>query len=215
MFKLEKLKSTLANVKDGAEIAATTHAKTLSELNAVRAALADAERNFVASQNTQENTASELREARLSLEKMRSELSAAHGKCEETESQLRGSRSALERMKLELVKAKEASPSPSPWESRSNATPKLPGMNGIPEGGEGEEESVQSPPSLMNRAASLTTERPPWPRRRNGLLSQLLFHSDIMDASCQQPVTSGATPVHPDSRAQRRRFYALIAFLHH
>jgi len=179
----ERTASELDKVKSRAEIAATTQAKTLSELNTVRAALADAERNFVVSQNTQDNTASELREARLFLE-VRSESTAAHKRCEETETQLRDSRSALESMKLELVKAREVSPSPSPWESpRSNVSPKLPRINGIPEGSEG-------------------AKRSPRPKRT--------FLSDLMDISHQQPVTSRTPPVHPDSRAQRLRSTAPV-----
>jgi hypothetical protein len=208
--ELDKVKSTLASVKEGAELAATTQAKTLSELNTVRAALADAERNLVASQNTQDNTASELREAHLFSEKARSELSAAHKTCEETETQLRESRSALERMKLELVKAREASPFPSPWESpHSHATPKLPGINGIPEGGEGQEES---PPSLTDMIASLTTARSPRPRRKTELRPQSPFRPDLMEASRQQ---SRTPPVHLDSRAQWRRSTTPVPSLPH
>ena len=68
--ELDEVKSTLANVMDDAEIAATTQAK---RLDTVRTALAEAERNFVASQNAYDNTASE-------LQKVRSELSAAKGR---------------------------------------------------------------------------------------------------------------------------------------
>ena len=207
--ELEKVKSTLVSVKDGAEIAATTQAKTLSELNTVRAALADAERNSVASQKTQDNTASELREARLSLEKMRSELSAAHKRCEKTESQMGESLSALERMELELVKPREAPPFPSPW------VPKLPGINGIPDGGEGEEEvyiypphrsgstpSPWSPPSSPDMISSTTTAPSPRPWRTTELRPQSPFWPDLMGASHQQPVTFHTPPpVHPDSRA--------------
>ena len=50
--ELGRVKSTLASVKDGAEI----------ELNMVLATLTNAERNCVASQNTQDNMASEPRE---------------------------------------------------------------------------------------------------------------------------------------------------------
>ena len=182
--ELGRVKSTLASVKDGAEI----------ELNTLLAALTDAERNCVASQNTQDKTASELRE-RLFLEKVISELSAAHARCEETESQLRESRTALEHMKLDLVKAREASPSPLPKESHSIATPKLPGINGIPGSGEVEEESGQSLPSLTD----VTAKPPTWPRKTT-------FLSDPMEAS-RQPVTP---PVHPDSHAQRLRSTAAV-----
>ena len=181
--ELGRVKSTLASVKDGAEI----------ELNTVLAALTDAERNCVASQNTQDNTASELRE-RLFLEKVISELSAAHARCEETESQLRESRTALEHMKLDLVKAREASPSPLPKEFHSIATPKLSGINGIPESGEGEEQSGQSLPSLTD----VTAKPPTWPRKTT-------FLSDPMEASRQS-----VTPVHPDSHAQRLRSTAAV-----
>ena len=200
--ELEKVKSTLASVKYGAEIAATAQAKTLSELNAVRAALADAERNSVASQNTQDNTASELREARLSLEKMRSELSAAHKRCEETKSQ--------------LVKAREASPLPSPWESPPNATPNLPGINVIPEGGEGNEEFSPSPP-LTNVIASLTPGRSPRTMRTPDVGPQSPFRPDLMAASRQQPVTfhTPPPPVHPDSLAHGRESNTLAPSLPH
>ena len=174
--ELGRVKSTLASVKDGAEI----------ELNTVLAALTDAERNFVASQDTRDNTASELRE-RLFLEKVLSELSVAHTKCEETESHLRESRSSLGRMELELVKAKEALPSPLPWKfPHAIATPKLPRLNGISEGGEGERKSAQSSPSFTDK----TAKRPPQHRRT--------FVYDLVEASRQQPITP--PPVHPDSR---------------
>ena len=65
-----------------------------------------------------------------------------------------------------LVKAREVSPSPSPCESpRPDATPKLPGINGIPEGVKGQEESAQSPPSLLTMIASLPTARSPRSKR--------------------------------------------------